>query len=153
MFGGLKWEDKDLRLHVVLRAVTAYTHTFQTMCVMEPVCEVSYLSLCCLSRMSGSICLYDRSMAQRLDPQFPERSPKGPLVNACFQKGRNNNPLCDVFHMRSATPGTVSFVFLRSKKRRREKPKDKSKKKVSGREEKVRKDIKFQFNLGSRTNG
>lgn len=88
-------------------------------------------------------------MAQRLDPQFPERSSKGPHLNAGFQKGRNNNPLCDVFHMRSVTLNI--FFFLQSETRRQKKQKDKSK--VSSREEKVRKDLKFQSNLGSQTNG
>lgn len=141
MFGGLKWEDKDLCLHVVFRRVPAYTHTHtqhlsNKVCVMESVCEVSYLSLCCLSRMSGSICLYDRSMAQQLDPQFPERSLKGPHVNACFQKGRNNNPLCDAFHMRSVT---LSFFYLSSfgcEKRRQKKQKEKSKRKRVGEKKK-----------------
>lgn len=51
--------------------------------------------------------------------------------------------------MRSVTLNI--FFFLQSETRRQKKQKDKSK--VSSREEKVRKDLKFQSNLGSQTNG
>lgn len=61
--------------------------------------------------MSESMCLYDRSLAQQLCPQFHERSLEGPHVNTGFHKERNNNPHNDVFHMGSMTLGDFLFCL------------------------------------------
>lgn len=110
---------------------------------------IMFITLLFIICMSEPICLYDRSLAPEHDPLFnpwmiTAVSPSEHLGSS-FQRERNNNPLYDVFHMRSMMR-TCFFYFYysvlhrmcwRSGKKEREEKKRQGRRKVSGREEKV----------------